>query len=117
MLRRSGATHDVEIQYRDEGLSLGIEKDSLLANRRILDALGAALLLVTEGAGEGLGPHRTACKMENLAEIFLREDSGVGQLGEDVFEEIGRISPAPAQDELTVLAGTWTPRHTGVLKC
>ena len=32
MLRRSQATHEVEILYGDEGLPLGIEKDALLVS-------------------------------------------------------------------------------------
>jgi hypothetical protein len=35
---------------------------------------------------------------------------------EDIIEEIGRISPAPPEDDLTVLAVTWAPQRTGVRK-
>ena len=40
--------------------------------------------------------------------------SGATHDGEDILEEIGRISPAPPEDDLTVLAVTWTPQGTGV---
>jgi hypothetical protein len=33
---------------------------------------------------------------------------------EDIFERIGRISAGPPEDDLTVLAVTWTPQRTGV---
>ena len=56
MLRRSGATHEVEILYGDEGLPLGIEKDSLLADRKIQLAPGDTLLLVTDGVVEAWVP-------------------------------------------------------------
>jgi sigma-B regulation protein RsbU (phosphoserine phosphatase) len=116
MLRRKGATHDVEILYGDEGLPLGIEKNPLLADRKIQLAAGDTLLLVTDGVVEALGPDRTVFNMERLAEIFRQEGSGVSQMVEDIFEEIGRISPAPPEDDLTVLAITWTPQHAGVRK-
>lgn len=114
MLRRSGATHEVEILYGDEGLPLGIEKDALLVDRKIQLAAGDTLLLVTDGVVEALGPDRTTFKMEHLAEIFRQEGSGASQLVEDVFERIGRISAGPPEDDLTVLAVTWTPQRTGV---
>ena len=115
MLRRSGATHDVEILYGDEGLPLGIEKDSLLADRKIQLAAGDTLLLVTDGVVEALCPDRSDFKMEGLTNILRQEGSGAGQIVEDIFEEIGRISPSPPEDDLTVLAVTWTPPRTGVL--
>jgi len=114
MLRRSGATHEVEILYGDEGLPLGIEKDALLVDRKIQLAAGDTLLLVTDGVVEALGPDRTTFKMEHLAEIFRQEGSGASQLVEDIFERIGRISAGPPEDDLTVLAVTWTPQRTGV---
>ena len=49
MLRRSGATHEVEILYGDEGLPLAIEKDILLVDRQIQLAAGAPWLLATDG--------------------------------------------------------------------
>jgi len=116
MLRRNGATHNVEILYGDEGLPLGIEKDSLLADRKIQLVAGDTLLLVTDGVVEALGPDRNVFKMDKLAEIFRQKDFGASQLVEDVFEEIGRISSAPPEDDLTVLAVTWTPQGTGVRK-
>jgi sigma-B regulation protein RsbU (phosphoserine phosphatase) len=114
MLRRSGGTPDVEILYGDKGLPLGIEKDSMLVDRKIQLAPGDTLLLVTDGIMEALGPDRTVFTMEKLAEIFRQQGSGASQLVEDIFEVIGRISPAPAEDDLTVLAVTWTPQRTGV---
>ena len=114
ILRRSGATHNVEILFGDEGLPLGIEKDSMLADRKIQLAAGDTLLLVTDGVVEALGPDRTAFKMEKLAEVFRQEGSGASQLVDDIFEEISRISPMPPEDDLTVLAVTWTPQRTGV---
>ena len=116
MLRRSGATHEVEILYGDEGLPLGIEKDSLQANRKIQLAAGDTLLLVTDGVVEALGPDRSFFNMERLAEIFGQEGSSASRLVEGIFEEIGRISSAPPEDDLTVLAVTWTPQGTGVRK-
>ena len=116
MLRRSGATHDVEILYGDEGLPLGIEKDSMLADRKIQLAAGDTLLLVTDGVVEALGPDRNVFQMDRLAEILRRQGSGAGPLVEDVFEEIARVSPLPPEDDLTVLAVTWTPQQTGVRK-
>jgi serine phosphatase RsbU (regulator of sigma subunit) len=74
------------------------------------------LLLVTDGVVEALGPDRNVFKMDKLAEIFRQKDFGASQLVEDVFEEIGRISSAPPEDDLTVLAVTWTPQGTGVRK-
>ena len=114
MLRRSGATHEVEILYGDEGLPLGIEKDSLLADRKIQLASGDTLLLVTDGVVEALGPDRNIFKMDKLAEIFRQQSSSAGQVVEGVFAEIGRVLPEPAEDDLTVLAVTWTPQTTGV---
>jgi sigma-B regulation protein RsbU (phosphoserine phosphatase) len=116
MLRRSGASHDVEILYGDKGLPLGIEKDSLLADRKIQLAPGDTLLLVTDGVVEALGPDRNVFKMDKLAEILRQHGAGASQLVEDVFEEIGRISPEPPEDDLTALAFTWTPQPTGVRK-
>jgi sigma-B regulation protein RsbU (phosphoserine phosphatase) len=114
MLRRSGATHEVEILYGDEGLPLGIERDSLLADRKIHLAPGDTLLLVTDGVVEALGPDRNVFKMDKLADVFCRQGSSVGQVVEGVFEEIGRVSPEGAEDDLTVLVVTWTPQPTGV---
>jgi serine phosphatase RsbU (regulator of sigma subunit) len=116
MLRRSGATHEVEILYGDEGLPLGIEKDSLLTDRKIQLAAGDTLLLVTDGVVEALGLDRDHFQMDKLAEIFRQAGSGADQTVGDVFEEIGRICPAPPEDDLTVLAVTWTPQQTGVRK-
>jgi serine phosphatase RsbU (regulator of sigma subunit) len=116
LLRRSGATHEVEILYGDEGLPLGIEKDSLLANRKIQLVAGDTLLLVTDGVVEALGPDRNVFQMDKLADLFRQEGSGASQIVEDVFAEIGRISSAPPEDDLTVLAVTWTPQGTGVRK-
>ncbi len=116
MLRRSGATHEVEILYGDEGLPLGIEKDSLLTDRKIQLAAGDTLLLVTDGVVEALGPDRDHFQMDKLAEIFRQAGSGADQTVGDVFEEIGRTCPAPPEDDLTVLAVTWTPQQTGVRK-
>jgi hypothetical protein len=42
--------------------------------------------------------------------------SGATHDVEDIFEEIGRVFPAPPQGDLTVLAVAWTPQCTGVLK-
>ena len=91
MLRRSGATQEVEILYGDDGLPLGIEKNSLLADRKIQLAAGDTLLLVTDGVVEALGPDRDHFQMDKLAEIFRQAGSGASQLVEDIFEEIGRI--------------------------
>ena len=114
MLRRSGATHEVEILYGDEGLPLGIERDSLLADRKIQLAPGDTLLLVTDGVVEALGPDRNVFKMDDLANVFRQQGSSAGNVVEGVFDEIGRVSPEPAEDDLTVLAVTWTPQPTGV---
>jgi serine phosphatase RsbU (regulator of sigma subunit) len=116
MLRRSGSTQEVEILYGDEGLPLGIEKNSLLADRKIQLAAGDTLLLVTDGVVEALGPDRDHFQMDELTEIFRRAGSGASQLVDDIFEEIGRISQTPPEDDLTVLAVTWTPQQTGVQK-
>ena len=114
MLRRSGATQEVEILYGDQGLPLGIENDASLVDRKIQLAAGDTLLLVTDGVVEALGPDRTEFKMERLAQIFRGEASGANQLVEDIFERIGEISTGPPEDDLTVLAITWTPQRTGV---
>lgn len=114
MLRRSGATQEVEILYGDQGLPLGIEKDALLVDRRIQLAPGDTLLLVTDGVVEALAPDRSEFKMERLAQIFREEASGASQLVEDMFERIGAITPGPPEDDLTVLAVTWTPQRAGV---
>jgi hypothetical protein len=42
--------------------------------------------------------------------------SGATHDVEDNFEEVSRISPAPQEDHLTVLAVAWTPQRTGVRK-
>ena len=96
MLRRSGATQEVEILYGDQGLPLGIENDASLVDRKIQLAAGDTLLLVTDGVVEALGPDRTEFKMERLAQIFRGEASGANQLVEDIFERIGEISTASA---------------------
>jgi len=116
MLRRSGATQEVEILYGDEMLPLGIEMDSLLINRKIQLAAGDTLLLVTDGVVEALGPDRDHFQMGKLAEILRQGGSGARQLVEDIFEEFGRITPAQPEDDLTVLAVTWTPQQMGVQK-
>jgi serine phosphatase RsbU (regulator of sigma subunit) len=72
------------------------------------------LLLVTDGVVEALGPDRNVFKMDKLADVFCRQGSSVGQVVEGVFEEIGRVSPEGAEDDLTVLVVTWTPQPTGV---
>ena len=113
MLRRRGATREVEILYGDEGLPLGIESNPLLADRKIQLAAGDTLLLVTDGVVEALSPDRSEFQMEPLAEILRRQSSSAGQLVEDIFEEIGRICTAPPEDDLTVLALTWTPPPAG----
>jgi sigma-B regulation protein RsbU (phosphoserine phosphatase) len=116
MLRRTGATQGVEILYGDEGLPLGIEKDSLLTDHKIQLVAGDTLLLVTDGVVEALGPDRDHFQMDKVAEIFRQAGSGADQLVEDLFEEIGRKCPAPPEDDLTVLGVTWTPQQTGVQK-
>jgi sigma-B regulation protein RsbU (phosphoserine phosphatase) len=116
MLRRSGSTHNVEILYGDQGLPLGIEKNSQLADRKIHLAAGDTLLLVTDGVVEALGPDRDEFKMDRLMEVFRQRDCGAGQLVEDIFEEIGRTALTPPEDDLTVLALTWTPLLEGVPK-
>jgi serine phosphatase RsbU (regulator of sigma subunit) len=113
MLRRSRATHEVEILYGDEGVPLGIEKDALLVERRVQLARGDTLLLVTDGVVEALAPDRSEFTMENLAQVFRREGTGASQLVDDVFEEVGRTSTSPQEDDLTVLAVTWTPPGPG----
>ena len=85
MLRRSGATQEVEILYGDEGLPLGIEKDSLLADRKIQLAPGDTLLLVTDGVVEALAPDRSVFKMDKLAEIFRQQGSGAPAAGGGYF--------------------------------
>ena len=113
MLRRSGATHEVEILYGDEGLPLGIETDSLLADRKIQLAPGDTFMLVTDGVVEALGPDRNVFKMDKLAEVFRQQGSSASDVVQGVLEETGRVSPEPAEDDLTVLAVTWTPQPTG----
>ena len=113
-LRRNGQTHEVEILYGDEGLPLGIERESLLADRKIQLAPGDTLLLVTDGAVEALGPDRDVFTMDTLAEVFRKQGSIVGEVVDGVFEEISRLSPGPAEDDLTVLAVTWTPQPAKV---
>jgi len=114
ILRRSGTTHEVEILYEDAGLPLGIEKDAMLTDRKIQLAAGDTLLLVTDGVVEALGPDRNVFQMDTLAQIFRQQSSGAAQLVEDIFEEVGRISPERPEDDLTVLALTWTPQRTAV---
>ena len=114
LLRRSAANQKVEIFNRDQGLPLGIEKDAMLANRKVQLAEGDTLLLVTDGVVEALGPDRSVFNMDHLAEIFRQGGSGAAQIVDEVFEEIGRTSAGPPEDDLTVLALTWTPRHPGV---
>ena len=113
MLRRSGATHEVEILYGDEGLPLGIETDSLLADRKIQLAPGDTFMLVTDGVVEALGPDRNVFKMDKLPEVFRQQGSSASDVVQGVLEETGRVSPEPAEDDLTVLAVTWTPQPTG----
>jgi sigma-B regulation protein RsbU (phosphoserine phosphatase) len=116
MLRRSGATQEVEILYGDEGLPLGIEKDSLLTDRKIQLAAGDTLLLVTDGVVEALGLDRDHFQMDKVPEIFRQAGSVASQRVEDVFEKIGRIRPVPPEDDLIVLAVSRTPPQTGVQK-
>lgn len=113
LLRRSGATQEVDILYGDEGLPLGIESNPMLVDRRLQLAPGDSLLMVTDGVVEALGPDRNDFKMDRLAEVFRQHNSGAAELVEDVFMEIERVSPEPAEDDLTVLAINWTPRPTG----
>jgi sigma-B regulation protein RsbU (phosphoserine phosphatase) len=114
MLRRSGATHEVDIIYGDEGLPLGIEKDSLLADRKIQLAPGDTLLLVTDGVVEALESDRSVFKLDKLALSLCQANSGASQVVESIFKEISRISSEPPEDDLTVLAVTWTPPQRGV---
>lgn len=116
ILRRKGVSGEVEILYGDEGLPLGIEKESLLADRKIQLAAGDTLLLVTDGVVEALSPDRSVFRMESLAEIFQKQETGASAMVEGIFEEIGRTCPSPPSDDLTVLAITWTPQHPGVAK-
>jgi sigma-B regulation protein RsbU (phosphoserine phosphatase) len=113
ILRRHGATRAVEILYGDEGLPLGIEKHSLVADRKLQLAPGDTLLLVTDGVVEALSGDKAVFNMDKLATIFGQDGSGPEQLVEDIFEEMGRISPGPPEDDLTVLAVTWAPQHPG----
>jgi sigma-B regulation protein RsbU (phosphoserine phosphatase) len=113
VLRRNGANQDVEILYGDEGLPLGIEKEPLLADRKIQLAPGDTLLLVTDGVVEPLGPDRNVFTMDRLAEVFSQNGTGAGKVVEGVFKEISRVSPEAGGDDLTVLAVTWTPAHQG----
>jgi serine phosphatase RsbU (regulator of sigma subunit) len=113
VLRRSGATQEVDILYGDEGLPLGIESNPMLVDRRLQLAPGDSLLMVTDGVVEALGPDRNDFKMDRLAEVFRQHNSGAAELVEDVFMEIERVSPEPAEDDLTVLALNWTPLPTG----
>jgi serine phosphatase RsbU (regulator of sigma subunit) len=85
----------------------------LLADRKIQLAPGDTLLLVTDGVVEALGPDRDVFKMDDLANVFRQQGSSAGNVVDGVFEEIGRVSPEPAEDDLTVLAVTWTPQPTG----
>jgi phosphoserine phosphatase RsbU/P len=114
LLRRSGQTHEVEILYGDEGLPLGIEQQSLLADRKIQLAPGDTLLLVTDGVVEALSPDRNVFDMDVLAEAFRQQDSGFDDVVDGIFNAIGKISAEAAEDDLTVMAVTWTPHHMGV---
>ena len=114
MLRRRGSTHDVEILSGGEGLPLGIERRPLLVDRSLQLAPGDTLLLVTGGVVESLCNNRAVFKMDKLVEIFGRAEPGAGPLVEAIFEEIGRLIPAPSGDDLTVPAITRTPQESGV---
>ncbi len=114
ILRRSGTTKKVEILYGDKGLPLGIERESLLADRKIQLAPGDTLLLVTDGVVEALDMDRSVFKMDRLAEVFSQTGTEVDEVVEGVFNEISRISAKPAGDDLTVLAVTWAPTPPGV---
>ena len=113
MLRRSGATHEVDILYGDEGIPLGIEKNSLLADRKIQLAPGDTLLLVTDGVVEALETDRNIFKLDKLALSLGKANSGPSQIVESIFKEISRISPGPPEDDLTAMAITWTPPPRG----
>ena len=102
--------------YGDDGLPLGIEKNPLLADRRIQLAAGDTLLLVTDGVVEAVSPDRNVFRMEPLAEVFGGASSGASQLVVDIFEEIGRRCTAPPEDDLTVLALTSTPQQPGAAR-
>jgi serine phosphatase RsbU (regulator of sigma subunit) len=97
----------------DEGLPLDIEEQPLLADRKVPLAPGDTLLLVTDGVVETLTGDRTFFNMDKLAAILGQDGSGPAQLVEDIFEEMGRISPGPPEDDLTVLAVIRTPQHSG----
>jgi len=114
MLRRRGATHDVEILSGGEGLPLGIERRPLLVDLTLQLAPGGTLLLVADGVVESLCNNRAVFKMDKLVEIFGRAEPGAGTRVEAIFEEIGRLTPAPPGDDLSVLAITWTPQGSGV---
>ena len=114
LLRCSGQTHEVEILYGDEGLPLGIERESLLADRKVQLAPGDTLLLVTDGVVEALSPDRNVFDMEVLAQVFRRQDSEFGDVVDGIFHAIGMVSSQAAEDDLTVLAITWTPQPVGV---
>ncbi len=116
MLRRRAGTREVEVLYGDDGLPLGIEKNPLLADRRIQLAAGDTLLLVTDGVVEAVSPDRNVFRMEPLAEVFGGASSGASQLVVDIFEEIGRRCTAPPEDDLTVLALTSTPQQPGAAR-
>lgn len=114
LLRRSGQTHEVEILYGDEGLPLGIERESLLADRKIQLEPGDTLLLVTDGVVEALSPDRNVFEMDVLAGVFRKQDSGFSEVVDGIFNAIGKISSQPAEDDLTVMAITWTPQPARV---
>ena len=114
MLRRRGSTHDVEILSGDEGLPLGIERRPLLVDRTLQLAPGDTLVLVTDGVVGSLCNNRAVFKMDKLVEIFGRAEPGADSLVEAICEEIGRLTPTPPGDDLTVLAITWTPQGSGV---
>ncbi len=114
ILLRHGPTREVEILYGDEGFPLGIEDRPLLADRKLQLAPGDTLLLVTDGVVEALCGDRAVFKLDKLAEVFSKESSGVDQVVEGIFKEIGRISPEPPEDDLTVLAVMWNPPQSGV---
>ena len=113
ILRRHGATREVEIVYGDEGLPLGIEEHSLVADRKAQLAPADTLLRVTDGVVEALSGDKTVFNKEKLAALLGRDGSGPEQLVEDTFEEMGRISPGPREDELSVLPVSWTPPFSG----
>lgn len=66
------------------------------------------------GFWEALSPGRSDFKMDRFAEVFAQIGTGGEKVVEGIFEEIRRVSSAPAEDDLTVFAVTSHLSASGV---